>query len=105
MLVAVLDRLGISTGIDLYKMMDLAEEIVAPILQTPQEITRNSLVLGYAGVYSSFQLHAERAAARFGLDSRDILIELGKRKVVGGQEDMIIDVAAEIAKAKAGVNR
>jgi 4-hydroxy 2-oxovalerate aldolase len=99
-LVAVLDRLGIQTGIDLYKMMDLAEETVAPLLQTPQEITRDSLVLGYAGVYSSFLLHAKRAAQRFNIDSRDILIELGKRKVVGGQEDMILDVAAEIAKQK-----
>ena len=99
-LVAVLDRMGIKTGVDVYKMMDLAEEIVAPILQTPQEITRDSLVLGYAGVYSSFALHAKRAASKFGIDSRDILIELGKRKVVGGQEDMIVDVAAEIAKEK-----
>lgn len=99
-LVAVLDRMGIQTGVDVYKMMDLAEEIVAPILQTPQEITRDSLVLGFAGVYSSFALHAKRAASKFGIDSRDILIELGKRKVVGGQEDMIVDVAAEIAKAK-----
>lgn len=99
-LVAVLDRMGIQTGVDVYKMMDLAEEIVAPILTTPQEITRDSLILGYAGVYSSFALHAKRAAARFGVDARDILIELGKRKVVGGQEDMILDVAAEIAKAK-----
>jgi 4-hydroxy 2-oxovalerate aldolase len=99
-LVSVLDRLGIETGIDIYKMMDLAEEIVAPILQVPQEITRNSLVLGYAGVYSSFLLHAKRAAQKFDIDSRDILIELGKRKVVGGQEDMIVDVAAEIAKQK-----
>ncbi|MEW9672465.1 4-hydroxy-2-oxovalerate aldolase [Ammoniphilus sp. 3BR4] len=97
-LVAVLDRLGISTGIDLYQMMDLAEEIVAPILPVPQEITRNSLVLGYAGVYSSFALHAQRAAQRFNIDARDILVELGKRKVVGGQEDMIVDVAAELAK-------
>lgn len=97
-LVAVLERLGLTTGIDLYKMMDLAEDIVAPILHTPQEITRNSLMLGYAGVYSSFQLHAERAAARFGVDSRDILIELGRRKVVGGQEDMIVDVATELVK-------
>ncbi|KKK39114.1 4-hydroxy-2-oxopentanoic acid aldolase [Mesobacillus campisalis] len=96
-LVAVLDRMGVKTGIDVYKMMDLAEEIVAPILQTPQEITRESLTLGYAGVYSSFALHAKRAAARFGVDSRDILTELGKRKVVGGQEDMIWDVAEEIA--------
>ncbi|AGT33888.1 4-hyroxy-2-oxovalerate aldolase (plasmid) [Geobacillus genomosp. 3] len=99
-LVAVLDRLGIQTGIDVYKMMDLAEEIVAPILQAPQEITKDSLVLGYAGVYSSFLLHAKRAAQKFGLDARDILVELGKRKVVGGQEDMIVDVAAEIAKKR-----
>jgi 4-hydroxy 2-oxovalerate aldolase len=97
-LVAVLDRLGVKTGIDLYKMMDLAEEIVAPILQKPQEIDRDSLVLGYAGVYSSFRLHAQRAAQKFGLDPRDILVELGKRKVVGGQEDMIVDVAAELAQ-------
>lgn len=106
-LVSVLDRLGIETGIDLYKMMDLAEDIVAPILQAPQEITKDSLVMGYAGVYSSFRLHAQRAAAKFGLDSRDILVELGKREVVGGQEDMIVDVAAEIAnekKAKMEVN-
>ncbi|MCC0564010.1 4-hydroxy-2-oxovalerate aldolase [Brevibacillus borstelensis] len=101
--VAVMERMGIHTGIDLYKMMDLAEDIVAPLIQVPQEITRNSLVLGYAGVYSSFRLHAERAAKRFGIDSRDILIELGARKAVGGQEDMIIDVAAEIAKRQAAV--
>ncbi|ADC50573.1 4-hydroxy-2-ketovalerate aldolase [Alkalihalophilus pseudofirmus OF4] len=96
-LVAILDRMGINTGIDLYEMMDLAENIVAPILPKPQEITRDSLVMGYAGVYSSFLLHAQRAAKHFHLDARDILIELGKRKVVGGQEDMILDVAAEIA--------
>lgn len=99
-LIAVLDRLGISTGINLYQMMDLAEDLVAPILPVPQEITRNSLVLGYAGVYSSFALHAHRAAQRFNIDARDILIELGKRKVVGGQEDMIIDVAAELSKLR-----
>ncbi|MBA4493559.1 4-hydroxy-2-oxovalerate aldolase [Paenactinomyces guangxiensis] len=99
-LIAVLDRLGIETGVDLYKMMDLAEDMIAPILPVPQEITRDSLVLGYAGVYSSFLLHARRAAKKFGIDSRDILIELGKLKVVGGQEDMIMDVAAKIAKEK-----
>ncbi|WP_394185983.1 4-hydroxy-2-oxovalerate aldolase [Metabacillus halosaccharovorans] len=96
-LVAVLERLGLNSGVDLYKMMDLAESIVAPILKQPQEITRDSLVMGYAGVYSSFLLHAQRAARQFNIDPRDILIELGKRKVVGGQEDMIIDVATEIA--------
>ncbi len=99
-LVAVLERMGIETGVDLYKMMDLAEDIVAPILQTPQEITKDSLTLGYAGVYSTFALHTKRAAKKFNIDSRDILIELGKRKVVGGQEDMIVDVAAEIAAGK-----
>ncbi|MBM7583783.1 4-hydroxy 2-oxovalerate aldolase [Bacillus pakistanensis] len=97
-LVSVLDRMNRSTGIDLYKMMDLAEEIVAPILEKPQEITKGSLILGYAGVYSSFLLHAERAAHKFNVDSRDILVELGKRRVVGGQEDMIVDVASELAK-------
>ncbi len=100
-LVAVLDKLGIKTGIDIYKMMDIAEDLVAPILEKPQEITKDGLVLGYAGVYSSFLLHAQRAAKKFGIDSRDILLELGKRKVVGGQEDMIVDVAADIAKSKA----
>ncbi|KAA0966274.1 4-hydroxy-2-oxovalerate aldolase [Sporosarcina sp. ANT_H38] len=97
-LLAVLERLGIDVGIDLYKMMDLAEEIVAPLIPGSQEIGKGSLVLGYAGVYSSFLLHAERAGARFGIDPRDILMELGKMKVVGGQEDMILDVAAELVK-------
>ncbi len=97
-LLAVMERMGIDVGIDLYKMMDLAEEVVGPLIPGSQEIRKGSLVLGYAGVYSSFLLHAERAGARFGIDPRDILIELGKMKVVGGQEDMILDVAAELAK-------
>jgi len=104
-LIAVLERMGIQTGVDLYKMMDLAENIVAPLLQVPQEITKDSLTLGYAGVYSSFALHAKRAAAKYNVDSRDILIELGKRKVVGGQEDMIVEVASELAKAKTVASR
>ncbi|MDO6847978.1 4-hydroxy-2-oxovalerate aldolase [Priestia megaterium] len=99
-LIAVLNRLGIDVGIDLYKIMDLAEEVVEPILPGSQEIRKGSLAMGYAGVYSSFLLHAERAAKRFNLDSRDILLELGKRKAVGGQEDMILDVAAELAQRK-----
>ncbi len=102
-LVAVLDKLKTKTGIDVYKTMDVAEELVAPILEKPQEITKDSLVLGYAGVYSSFLLHAQRAAEKFGVDSRTILVELGKRKVVGGQEDMIVDVAAELSKANVKV--
>ncbi|MDM5196701.1 4-hydroxy-2-oxovalerate aldolase [Fictibacillus enclensis] len=99
-LLAVMNRLGLDVGIDIFKMMDLAEHVVGPLLPRAQEITTNSLILGYAGVYSSFLLHAERAAERFGLDPREILIELGRRKVIGGQEDMIIDVAAEIARQK-----
>ena len=102
-LVAVLDRMNIKTGVDLYQIMDVAEDIVAPILPEPQEITRDGLTLGYAGVYSSFLLHANRASKRFGVDSRDILVELGKRDIIGGQEDMIIDVAAELANQKMSV--
>jgi 4-hydroxy 2-oxovalerate aldolase len=102
-LLAVLDKMGLDVGIDLYKMMDLAEDIVGPIIPGTQEIKKGSLVLGYAGVYSSFLLHSERAALKFGLDPRDILMELGKLKAVGGQEDMILDVAAELAKKKVGV--
>ncbi|MEH6941306.1 4-hydroxy-2-oxovalerate aldolase [Bacillus sp. JJ722] len=102
-LAAVLDKLGITTGIDFYKLMDIAENIVAPILEKPQEITKDSLILGYAGVYSSFLLHAQKAAEKFEIDSRDILVKLGQLKVVGGQEDMIFDIAAEIAKSKTSV--
>ncbi|MDR7071380.1 4-hydroxy-2-oxovalerate aldolase [Fictibacillus barbaricus] len=97
-LLAVLDRMGMDMGIDIYKMMDLAEDVIGPMLPSSQEIKKGSLALGYAGVYSSFLLHAERAGLRFGLDPRDILIELGKRNAVGGQEDLIIEVAAELAK-------
>jgi 4-hydroxy 2-oxovalerate aldolase len=97
-LMAVLDRLGMDTGIDLYKMMDLGEDVIGPMLPGSQEIRKGSLAMGYAGVYSSFLLHAERAGKKFRLDPRDILIELGKRKAVGGQEDLIIEVAAELAK-------
>jgi 4-hydroxy 2-oxovalerate aldolase len=96
-LVAVCAKLGIHTGIDPLKIMDVAEDVVGPILPRPQVIDRSALLLGYAGVYSSFLLHAERAAERFGVDVKALLIELGERKVVGGQEDMIIDVALELA--------
>ena len=99
-LIAVCERMGIKTGIDLYKIEDLAEEIVAPLLPVTPTITREAITLGYAGVYSTFAYHAKRAAAQFGVDARDVLIELGRRQVVGGQEDMIIDVAAELAKGK-----
>lgn len=99
-LVAVLNRLNVDIGIDLFKMMDLAEKIVGPILPESQEIRSGSLAMGYAGVYSSFLLHAERAGKKFNIDPREILLELGKRNVVGGQEDMILEVAAEMAKVR-----
>lgn len=97
-MIAVLDKMGVQTGVDLYKMMDVAEDIISPMMTTPQIIDRNSITLGYAGVYSSFNLHAKRAAEQFGLDARDLLIECGKRQTVGGQEDIIFDVAAEMAQ-------
>jgi 4-hydroxy 2-oxovalerate aldolase len=99
-LAAVLARLGYETGIDLSRLMDVAEERVKPIMLRPQIIDRDSLTIGYAGVYSTFLLHAKRAAKQFGVDSRALLAELGRRKMVGGQEDMIIDVAVEMAEAK-----
>lgn len=100
-LIAVLHRLGMETGVDLYKVMDAAK-LVDPFKTQPKEGPDATLMLGYAGVYSSFLLHTTRAAERFGVDPRDILVELGRRRVVGGQEDMIIDVAYELAhKAKA----
>ncbi|ALG66614.1 4-hydroxy-2-oxovalerate aldolase [Beggiatoa leptomitoformis] len=95
---AVCDRMGVITGVDLDKIMNVAEDIALPMMQTPTRIDRDSLTMGYAGVYSSFLLHAKRAEQQYGVSSRQILIELGKRKTVGGQEDMIEDVALEIKK-------
>lgn len=99
-LCAVLDRLGYDTGVDLYGIMDLAEEVVEPIMHRPQVIKTAPLMLGYAGVYSSFLLHTYRAAEKYHLNPRDILVELGRRKMVGGQEDMIVDVAYELSQQK-----
>ena len=98
-LVAVLDKLGYKTGVDLYKIMRAAEEIMRPRMPRPQVIDRASLALGYAGVYSSFLLHTYKAAERFKVDPLVILLELGKLKVVGGQEDMIVDVAYELSRS------
>jgi len=99
-LVAVLDKLGVQTGIDTFKIMDVGEDVVRPIMDRPQIIDRAGLTLGYAGVYSSFLLHAYRAAEKYDLDVRDILLECGRRKTVGGQEDMIIDIAWELNQKK-----
>ena len=92
-LIAVLERLGIQTGVNLYDIIDVANNVVAPYLPRAQEISGSSLIMGYAGVYSSFLLHTEKAAKQFGVDERDILVELGRRKTVGGQEDLIYEVA------------
>jgi 4-hydroxy-2-oxovalerate/4-hydroxy-2-oxohexanoate aldolase len=94
---AVCDRMGISTGIDLYRLMDVAEDLVVPLMDHPIRIDRESLVLGYAGVYSSFLLFAQRAANKYGISARDILVEMGRRRTVGGQEDLIEEVALELA--------
>lgn len=102
-LVAVLHKAGYQTGVDLYKLMDVGEAIVRPIMARAQEIDNAALVLGYAGVYSTFLLHTYRAAAKYGLDARDILMELGRRGAVGGQEDWIVDVAAEMAEQRTAV--
>lgn len=99
-MIGVLDKAGYETGVDLFKMMDVAEDLIDPIMTVPQIIDRDSLTLGYAGVYSSFKLFAQRSGKRHGIDSRDILVELGNQKVVGGQEDMVEDVARELAGKK-----
>jgi len=95
-LIAVLNKMGAQHNSDLFQLMDIADDVVRPIQERPVQVDRETLSLGYAGVYSSFLLHSERAAVKYGLDTREILQELGKRKMVGGQEDMIIDVALDI---------
>lgn len=98
--IAVCDRMGIETGVDVFKISDVAEDLVTPIMDFPVRIDRNSLTLGYAGVYSSFLLFAKRAEQKYGIPARELLLEMGRRKMVGGQEDMIEDIALTMAKER-----
>ncbi|WP_042259260.1 4-hydroxy-2-oxovalerate aldolase [Paraburkholderia heleia] len=98
--IAVCDRMGIETGVDVWKIQDVAEDLVVPMMDFPIRIDRDSLTLGYAGVYGSFLLFAKRAGEKYGVPARDILVELGRRGMVGGQEDMIEDTALTLKKAR-----
>ncbi|MBP2077529.1 4-hydroxy-2-oxovalerate aldolase [Oceanobacillus polygoni] len=102
-LVAVMNRMGIPHGVDLYKAMDAAENVMKPMMERPVQIDRLSLTLGYTGVYSSFLLFAERAGKEYGVDPRDILTKVAEMGAVGGQEDWIIGVAQDLAKQKLSV--
>ncbi|CAM3750490.1 4-hydroxy-2-oxovalerate aldolase [Polaromonas hydrogenivorans] len=98
--VAVCARMGIETGVDVFKIQDVAEDLVVPMMDHVIRIDRDSLTLGYAGVYSSFLLFAKRAEQKYGVSARDILVEMGRRGMVGGQEDMIEDTAMTMARER-----
>jgi 4-hydroxy 2-oxovalerate aldolase len=95
-LAAVCERLGIRTGIDLFRLIDVAEDVVRPVMDGEPVIDRMSLLMGYAGVYSSFLKHANRVAKRYGVPGPEILLRAGQRQLVGGQEDLLIDIALEL---------
>ncbi|MBS7348732.1 MAG: 4-hydroxy-2-oxovalerate aldolase, partial [Comamonas sp.] len=99
-LVAVLDRMGYETGVDVWKIQDVADDLVVPMMDFPIRIDRDALTLGYAGVYGSFLLFAKRAEKKYGIPARELLVELGRRGMVGGQEDMIEDTALTMARER-----
>ena len=99
---AVAERLGLRTGIDTAKIIDAAEDVVRPVMDRECQLDRLSLTMGYAGVYSSFLTHADRQARRYGVAGTDILVEAGRRRLVGGQEDQLIEIAVGLAAAAAG---
>jgi 4-hydroxy-2-oxovalerate/4-hydroxy-2-oxohexanoate aldolase len=98
---AVLYRKGIDTAVDVFRLIDVAEDVVTPLMDQPIRVDRDALVLGYAGVYSSFLLHAKRAQQRYGIPAHQILVELGRLKTIGGQEDMIEDIALTLQRERA----
>ena len=98
--IAVTDRMGWDTGCDVFALANAADDLVRPIMQQPVQVDRDSLTLGYAGVYGSFLLHSRRAAKKYGIPAHVILVELGRRYMVGGLEDMIVDVALDLARAR-----
>ena len=103
-LVGVFDKIGVKTGIDFFDVLDAAQDVVAPVMGQECQLDRNAMTIGYAGVYSSFLKHAVRQAERYDVPAHELLLRAGRRKLIGGQEDQLIDIALEIQREKAAAN-
>ena len=103
-LVGVFDKIGVKTGIDFFDVLDAAQDVVAPVMGQECQLDRNAMTIGYAGVYSSFLKHAVRQAERYNVPAHELLLRAGQRKLIGGQEDQLIDIALEIQREKAAAN-